>query len=126
MSLEPIFNVPKNHTKEAEQKIFIRKQIVSPDNFETEYVFWEMILHYKIPDEKRYRWLYLFKCRSGRVFIKSLEFGHCCSVSPNDPEFVTRGKPTKCKENTIVPANAEIYEVDPLTNELRLDVTLRA
>jgi len=113
--------------KSFEQKIYVKKFVSSSESLDNQEIFFSMTLTYAIPQEERYRFLYLFQTRSGSVFKRDFTGSPCpCSqVDVNDPELVKRSREKKLPENSILENGIPVFQIDPTSRELRRECILR-
>jgi hypothetical protein len=111
------------YKKQFEMSIIIEKLVQGTESLENELVYFEQKLTVSIPEEARYKYLYLFKTRSGEIFFKDFDSGTCSQININDAEFVRKSKAKKLRENTILPKNVSIFQL--VEGELRRRVELR-
>lgn len=109
------------YLKEMTMKIYIEKTIQNSENLENEVVVFEQILTVSIPNEARYKYVYLYKTQNGTVHIKDFDSGSCSAISVNNSEMVKRGKPKKLAENTMLLKSAPIYILKDGILERRLN-----
>jgi hypothetical protein len=105
-------------SKELTTKVYVYKDIQSTENIQNETVWFEIELKFAFPEEKQYRYMWFYKTKSGRVFIRDFNFSNCITVGINDKTFVTQGKARKLDPETRIPRNSLRYRLNPATGEL--------
>jgi hypothetical protein len=110
--VEKTYPEDNGYSKKQTQEVYIRKQISSENNLTDSAIFFKMLLTFEIPSEKRYKYLYLYKVRSGRIFLNSFDSGSTTAVNVNDNEFVRRGRAIKLKNNSLIRKDAPVFTLN--------------
>jgi uncharacterized pyridoxamine 5'-phosphate oxidase family protein len=97
------------YLKTCQTKIYIEKTISNSENLENETVVFEQTLTVSLPNEARFKYIYLYKTQNGTVHLKDFESGCTSAISINDNELVKRSKPKKLPENTLLLKTSPIY-----------------
>lgn len=111
------------YTKSIKAKIFIAKKLSSEESLTDETIIFTQEIEYSVPSELRYSTAFLFKARSGRIFLKWFDSGCTSEVGVNDSEFCHRNaKAVRLPNDTLLPKSTPIYTLNPKTGELELEV----
>lgn len=104
--------------REETAQIYVFKEIQSAENLDNETVYFDMPLTFAFPEdeERKWRYCYFYKCKSGRIMLRDFESGVCSGVGINS-ELVKRGRAKKLPQDTLIPKNAPIYKIN-LNGEL--------
>jgi hypothetical protein len=100
-----------NYVKEVTTKIYVEKLIQSEESLENQITVFEQTLTISVPEEVRYKYIYLFKVQNGTVHLKDFDSGCTSAVSINDAEFVKRGKAKKLAPDTLLLKSAPIFTI---------------
>jgi hypothetical protein len=112
------------YSKEMSSTVYVYKEIQSEENLTDSTVYFEMELKFSFPEEKRFKYAYFYKAKSGKVFVRDFDSAICSEVGINDNTFVTRGKTHKLPENSRIPLDAPIFRLNAQTSELERQVTI--
>lgn len=110
-------------SKEMETEIYVYKEVQSTESLQNELVYFSMTLKFAFPAEAKYKTMYFYKCKSGRVMLRDFDSTVCAEVGVNDSVFVTRSKAKKLPENSRIAKDAAIYKINPTTSELEREVS---
>ena len=112
------------YVKETTTKIYIEKTVQSEESLDNTVSVFEQTLTISVPNEARFKYIYLFKVKNGTVFQKDFESGCTSAISVNDLELVKRGKPKKLANDTYLLKSAPIYTLRDGVLERRLTTQL--
>jgi len=96
-------------SKRQTWEIYVYKVLESTETLENQKIFYNLELIFTIPEENRYKTAFLYRAKSGKVFLKWFDSGTCSEVGINDKEFSSRGKLKRLPEDTMIPKDAPIF-----------------